>query len=121
MEHTVIQVRGIARALFDASIEGNLPEDIRLQIATALKAASQAITSKVDAVDEKYQFVDLTIADDLRIQAKTLSNTLLAHNKNISHEQMLRCMSIASNIKIISDSLDESSAALGDINPEEDD
>ena len=123
MEHTVVQIRGIARALFDAVIEGDLPEDIRLEIATALKAASLAITSKIDGVGEKYQFVDVTITDDLRIQAKTLSNTLLAHNKKISHEQMLRCMSIASNIKIISDSLDESSPALGtlgDINPEED-
>lgn len=118
MEHTVVQVRGIARALFDASIEGDLPEGIRLEIGDALKAASSAITSKVDLVNEKYQFVDVTIADDLRIQAKTLSNSLLDHNEKISHEQMLRCMTIASNIKIISDSLDESSPALGDIESE---
>ncbi len=119
MEHTVVQVRGIARALFDAAIEGDLPEDIRIDISTALKSASQAITSKIDSVNEKYQFVDVTIADDLRIQAKTLSNSLLDHNGKISQEQMLRCMTIASNIKIISDSLDESSPALGDIEEEE--
>ena len=120
MEHTVVQIRGIARALFDAAVEGDLPQDIRLEIATALQSASHAITSKIDSVGEKFQFVDVTVADDLRIQAKSLSNSLLKHNKEISHEQMLRCMTIASNIKIISDSLDESSAALGDINPEED-
>jgi len=119
MEHTVVQVRGIARALFDASIEGDLPEDIRREISTALQAASHAITSKIDSVNEKFQFVDVTIADDLRIQAKTLSNSLLEHNEEISHEQMLRCMTIASNIKIISDSLDESSPALGEIEDEE--
>ena len=119
MEHTVVQVRGIARALFDASIEGDLPEDIRLEISTALQAASYAITSKVESVREKFQFVDVTIADDLRIQAKTLSNSLLEHNEEISHEQMLRCMTIASNIKIISDSLDESSPALGEIEDED--
>ncbi len=119
MEHTVVQVRGIARALFDASIEGDLPEDIRREISTALQAASHAITSKIDSVNEKFQFVDVTIADDLRIQAKTLSNSLLEHNEEISHEQMLRCMTIASNIKIISDSLDESSPALGEIEDED--
>ncbi len=119
IEHTVVQVRGIARALFDASIEGDLPEDIRREISTALQAASHAITSKIDSVNEKFQFVDVTIADDLRIQAKTLSNSLLEHNEEISHEQMLRCMTIASNIKIISDSLDESSPALGEIEDED--
>ncbi len=119
MEHTVVQVRGIARALFDAAIEGDLPQDIRLEISDALRAASNAITSKIDSVNEQFQFVDVTIADDLRIQAKTLSNSLLEHNEKISHEQMLRCMTIASNIKIISDSLDESSPALGEIESED--
>ncbi|MEI8223004.1 MAG: FUSC family protein [Actinomycetes bacterium] len=120
MEHTVVQVRGIARALFDAAIEGDLPEDIRHEMAIALKAASQAITSKIESVNEKFQFVDVTIADHLRIQAKTLSNALLERNDVISREQMLRCMTIASNIKIISDSLDESSPALGEIESEDD-
>lgn len=120
MEHTVVQVRGISRALFDAAVEGDLPEDIRIDIATALASTSHAITSKIEAVNEKFQFVDVTIADDLRIQAKTLSNSLLEHSGKISHEQMLRCMTIASNIKIISDSLDESSPALGDIEEEND-
>ncbi|MEI6038426.1 MAG: aromatic acid exporter family protein [Actinomycetes bacterium] len=119
MEHTVVQVRGISRALFDASVDGALPEDIRTEISVALKAASQAVTSKIDSVREKYQFVDVTVADHLRIQAKTLSNSLIDHKDQIAHEQMLHCMAIASNIKIISDSLDESSAALGDIDPEE--
>ena len=119
MEHTVIQIRGIARALFDAAVEGDIPEAIRIKIASALQSTSQAITSKVEAVNEKFQFVDVTIADNLRIEAKTLSNSLLEHSGDISHEQMLRCMTIASNIKIISDSLDESSPALGDIEEEE--
>ncbi len=119
MEHIVVQVRGISRALFDIRIEGDLPEDIRFEISTALAAASQAISSKIEYVDSEAPYVDITVADNLRVQAKLLSNRLLEHQETFSNEQMLRCMTVASNIKIISDSLDETSPALGDIEEEE--
>jgi hypothetical protein len=119
MEHIIVQVRGISRALFDAKIEGDLPENIRLDISTALSAASQAILSKIEYVESEMPYVDITVADNLRVQAKLLSNRLLEQQSSFSHEQMLRCMTIASNIKIVSDSLDETSPALRDIDKEE--
>ena len=64
--------------------------------------------------------MDLTIAEELRIEALRLSDLLLEKESDLDREQFVRAMSIASNIKIIADSLDESSPALADVKtPEE--
>jgi uncharacterized membrane protein YgaE (UPF0421/DUF939 family) len=117
MEHTVVQVRAIARTLFDISQEGELPQELRKDIATALRATAFAISSKIEHVNQKEHFIDSTIANELRIEANHLAENLLNHADHTSQEVIVRAVSISSNIKIIADSLDESAAALGDIEP----
>ena len=120
MEHTVVQVRAIARTLFDITQEGELPLELRKDIATALRATSYAIAGKIEHINQKEHFMDSTIANELRIEANHLAESLLNHADHTSQEVIVRAVSLASNIKVIADSLDESAAALGDIEPTED-
>ncbi len=120
IEHIVVQVRATARTLFDMTVDDNIDSKIKRDISIALSATSFAIESKMDHVSEKYNFMDLTIAEELRIEALRLSDLLLEKESDLDREQFVRAMSIASNIKIIADSLDESSPALADVKtPEE--
>ena len=64
--------------------------------------------------------MDSTIAEELRIESYRLSDLFLEKESVIERAQFVRAMSIVSNIKIIADSLDESSPALADVKtPEE--
>ena len=47
LDHAVEQVRTIARTLFDAAVEGGLPDSINQQISDALSAASYAVSATV--------------------------------------------------------------------------
>ena len=113
IEHTVVQVRTIARTLFDAAVDGGIPSGIQRQIAQGLSAASYAISTKADGE------VDLGInadqADELRLAGQTLAEQLIEESDNVDHEQLARSISLVTNLERIADSLDESSPALRDV------
>mgnify|MGYP003344271701 CR=1 FL=1 len=120
VEHIVVQVRAIARTLFDMTVEDHVDSQLRKDLSIALSATSFAIESKMDHVSDKYHFMDSTIAEELRIESYRLSDLFLEKESVIERAQFVRAMSIVSNIKIIADSLDESSPALADVKtPEE--
>lgn len=115
VEHTVVQVRTIARTLFDTAVEGGITEGTRTEIAQALAAASAAISAKVKEfalIDGAEPEGDSTITDDVRQAGADLTEKLIEEASKADPEQLARSISIATNLERIADSLDQSSPAL---------
>lgn len=116
MEHTVVQVRTIARTLFDSAVAGGVTQFANRQIGNALSATSYAISSKAESIETNSAGQQaLNIAEDLRLAAATLAEELIAETDRIDQEEFVRNISLVSNIERIADSLDESSPALSDV------
>jgi hypothetical protein len=119
LEHTVVQVRTIARTLFDSAVSGGIAESTKKQIAVALSAVSYAISSRFDEED----YLDDSRGsptDDAREAGATLAETLIEDAKDADQEQIVRGISLVANIDRIADSLDQNSPALTDvISPDE--
>lgn len=113
-EHTLVQVRTIARTLFDSAVEGGIAESTKKQIAVALSAASYAISSHIDLPDDISDFGP-SPTDDVREAGSALAETLIEDGKDVDQEQIVRGLSIVANIGIIADSLDHNSPALTDV------
>jgi hypothetical protein len=114
LEHTVVQVRTIARTLFDSAVSGGIADSTKKQIAVALSAASYAISSRFD--DEDYlDSSQGSPTDDAREASANLAETLIEDAKDADQEQIVRGISLAANIERIADSLDQNSPALRDV------
>jgi uncharacterized membrane protein YccC len=113
-EHTLVQVRTIARTLFDSAVEGGIAESTKKQIAVALSAASYAISAHVELPDDINDFAS-SPTDDAREASSTLAETLIEDGNDVDQEQIVRGISIVANIGIIADSLDQNSPALKDV------
>lgn len=116
VEHIVVQVRTIARTLFDAAVENGIPHLIRLKIAEVLSAASIAIRTNVEELlnDENGQ-VDPGLTNDMRLAGAALVDLLIEDSTDVDPEQMARSMSLFTNLDRIADSLDQISPALYDV------
>lgn len=116
VEHIVVQVRTIARTLFDSAVENGIPHSIRLKIAEVLSAASIAISANVEELlnDENGQ-VDPSLTNDMRLAAAALVDLLIDDSTALDPEQMARSMSLFTNLDRIADSLDQISPALYDV------
>jgi hypothetical protein len=114
LEHTLVQVRTIARTLFDSAVSGGIAESTKKQIAVALSAASYAITAKFE---EGYNAEDMetSATDDARDAGAALAETLIEDAKDADQEQIVRGLSMVANIDRIADSLDENSPALTEV------
>lgn len=113
-EHTLVQIRTIARTLFDSAVEGGIAESTKKQIAVALSAASYAISSHIETPDDISDYGP-SPTDDVREAGSALAETLIEDGKDIDQEQIVRGLSIVANIGIIADSLDQNSPALTDV------
>ena len=113
IEHMVVQIRIIARTLFDSTFDLSRKDIVNKQIAYALAATSNAITEKLDLleVDNTGPRID-NIAKDLRVVADQLTEELIEYDDRLPRSQFVRCISLVSQIKVIANSLDESSPAL---------
>jgi uncharacterized membrane protein YccC len=114
VEHTLVQVRTIARTLFDSAVEGGIADSTKKQIAVALSAASYAISAHVDLPDDINDFGS-SPTDDAREAGSALAETLIEDGKDVDQEQIVRGLSIVANIGVIADSLDHQSPALKDV------
>lgn len=114
VEHTLVQVRTIARTLFDSAVEGGIAESTKKQIAVALSAASYAISAHVETPDDINDFAS-TPTDDAREAGSVLAEILIEDSKDADQEQIVRGLSIVANIDRIADSLDQNSPALKDV------
>jgi hypothetical protein len=113
IEHTLVQIRVIARTLFDASVDGGVAEIARKDTAVVLSAASYALTAHIEDPDD---IVGATKSptDDLRSTTSTLTQTLVENTSKVERSQIVRGLSLVSNVEIIADSLDFTSPALND-------
>ena len=114
VEHTLVQVRTIARTLFDSAVEGGIADSTKKQIAVALSAASYAISAHVDLPDDINDFGS-SPTDDAREAGSALAETLIEDGNDVDQEQIVRGLSIVANIGVIADSLDHNSPALKDV------
>ncbi len=114
IEHTLVQIRVIARTLFDAAVDTGISDTGRKEIAVALSAASYALTAHIED-PEDIVGANQSPTEDLREATDILTQLLVAENRKIEKSQLVRGMSLISNIGIIADSLDFTSPALNDI------
>lgn len=113
LEHAVEQVRTIARTLFDAAVEGGLPESINQQISDALSAASYAVSATVvELKDSDDMPLDPDITDDVRQAGQELTHQLREDADEYPTVQFARGIAIASNLERLADSIDQSTPAL---------
>lgn len=116
VEHTVVQVRTIARTLFDSAVKGGIAEESKRDIAQALSAASFAVSSKAEQIKSAEGIAESRSAtQDARLAGAALADSLMDSSDKVDQEQIVRGISLVSNISIIADSLDESSPALHDV------
>jgi hypothetical protein len=113
-EHTLVQVRSIARTLFDSAVEGGIADSAKKQIAVALSAASYAISAHIEIPDDINDFSS-SPTDDAREAGSVLAETLIEDGVDVDQEQIVRGLSIVGNIGVIADSLDHNSPALKDV------
>ncbi len=116
IEHTVVQVRTIARTLFEAAVEDGIPISTQRQIAHALSSASYAITTKADQIRNLACLATTESAtSDIRLAGAALADSLIDNSTQIGQEHLVRGIALVSNIERIADSLDESSPALHEV------
>ena len=113
IEHMVVQIRSMARTLFDSTLDPNRKESIDQQTALALSATSSAITEKLELIESKSRDKQIDdIAKNLRIAADNFTEEIIGMAEVLPRTQFVRCISLVSQMKIIANSLDESSPAL---------
>ncbi len=113
-EHTLVQVRMIARTLFDSAVEGGIADSTQKQIAVALSAASYAISAHVEVPDDINDDAS-SPTDDAREAGSVLAETLIEDGDDVDQDQIVRGLSIVANIGRIADSLDQNSPAITDV------
>jgi len=113
-EHTLVQVRMIARTLFDSAVEGGIADSTQKQIAVALSAASYAISAHVEIPDDINDGAS-SPTDDAREAGSVLAGTLIEDGDDVDQDQIVRGLSIVANIGRIADSLDQNSPAITDV------
>ena len=116
IEHTIVQVRTMARTLFDAAVAEKNFMSGNNEIAQGILDCSSAILFKIEYVAEqsKINQVD-NVAQDLRLGSRLLADHLFALARTVNQDQLVRAISLVGNMKRIADSLDESSPALKDV------
>lgn len=113
VEHMVVQVRTMARTLFDSTLDEKRMAVVDRQIAYALSATSYAITAKIELIESDHSLNEIdNIARDLRLASDNLTEELITQAEKLPRSQFVRCISLVSQMKIIANSLDESSPAL---------
>lgn len=114
VEHTVVQVRAIARTLFDSILEGGIADVVKKDVAVALSAASYAVQAHIEDPEDIVGSKS-SPTDDAREASSQLSEHLIEDGGDVDQEQIIRGLSIVANIGVIADSLDHSSPTLTDV------
>ena len=113
IEHMLVQIRSMARTLFDSTLDPARKDIVDRQVAYALSATSSAITEKLELLESENRGSQIdNIARDLRLAADNLTEELIEKDDQLPRSQFVRCISLVSQMKIIANSLDESSPAL---------
>ncbi len=113
IEHMLVQIRSMARTLFDSTLDPARKDIVDRQVAYALSATSSAITEKLELIESENRDSQIdNISRDLRLAADNLTEELIEKDDQLPRSQFVRCISLVSQMKIIANSLDESSPAI---------
>ena len=116
IEHTIVQVRTMARTLFDAAVDQNNFMSGNGELAQAILDCSSAILTKIEYIAEESTMDQIdNVAHDLRLVGRILADHLFELAKSVDQDQLVRAVSLVGNMDRIADSLDESSPALKDV------
>ena len=116
LEHIVVQVRTIARTLFDLAVDGDINREPNSQVGLALSSASHAVLANTEIDDgANSEIITVGIANDLRLACSNLAAEIIEARNELTQEALVKEISIVSNIERIADSIDESSPALSDV------
>jgi len=115
LEHTVVEIRTIARTLFDSAVKGGIADSTQKAIAVALSAASYAISAKFDDEEPNSDDSHQSATSDAREASSALAETLISDAKDVDQEQIVRGISMVANIELIADSLDQNSPSLREV------
>ena len=116
IEHTIVQVRTVARALFDAAVSGENFMSGYGELAQALLDTGAAILTKIEYIEMHSNINQIdNVAHDLRLGSRLLAEHLFELAGTVNQDQLVRAVSIVGNMERIADSLDESSPALKDV------
>ncbi len=115
LEHTVVEIRTIARTLFDSAVKGGIADSTQKVIAVALSAASYAISSKFEDETSSSEDLHQSATTDAREAGSALAEALISDAKDIDQEQLVRGISMVANIELIADSLDLNSPSLREV------
>jgi uncharacterized membrane protein YgaE (UPF0421/DUF939 family) len=120
LEHMIVQVRTIARTLFDMSLDEELPATFIEKIAYSLSCASLAITLEGKMVRGNHRRLPGTsITRELRNALASLAKEFIEGGRKIKVTQYVRGLSLVTNFERIADSLDLESPAITDLQQEE--
>lgn len=120
IEHSVVQVRTIARTLFDISLDKDLPPSITEKISHALTSAGVALRLESTFLGEEIPEENNSRTNDLRRALKSLAEEFMERGQKIHVAQFARGISLVTNLERIADSLDLDSPAITDVlSPEE--
>jgi uncharacterized membrane protein YgaE (UPF0421/DUF939 family) len=114
IEHIVVQVRTIARTVYDLAVNGGLPENVIRPIGLALSTASEAINNKISENVLGQSYAKSSI-DDLRRATAELSISLVEVRDLANQTQVIRAISLVSNLERIADSLAQSTPAITEV------
>ena len=116
IEHSVVQVRTIARTLFDISLDKDLPPSITEKISHALSSAGLAIRLESTTLGEEIsEATHNSRTNDLRAALKSLAEEFMERGQKIHLAQFARGLSLVTNLERIADSLDLDSPAITDV------
>ncbi len=116
MEHAVVQVRTIARTLFDISLEKELPPSIVEKISHSLSSAGQLIRRESTTIGEVFSREATALRTaDLRASSKSLAEEFMERGQKIHLAQFARGISLVTNLERIADSLDLDSPAITEV------
>ena len=115
LEHTVVEIRTIARTLFDSAVKGGIADSTQKAIAVALSAASYAISSKFEDETLSSEDSHQSATTDAREAGSALAEALISEAKDVDQEQIVRGISMVANIELIADSLDQNSPSLREV------
>ncbi len=116
IEHTIVQVRTMARTLFDAAVDKNNFMSGNSELAQAILDCSSAILTKIEYVAQQSNMDQVdNVAHDLRLVGRVLADHLFELARSVDQDQLVRAVSLVGNMDRIADSLDESSPALKDV------
>ena len=116
LDHAVDEVATIARTVFDATVEGGIPDATAQQISDALASASYALSATVvELRDADEEPLDPSVVGEVRQASADLAGHLLDEAVEVGQEHLMRGMAIASNLDRIADSIDQSSPAITEV------